>query len=463
MVEKLSPRQREVLRLAARGLTNREIASILGVSAETVRTHLASILERLEVSNRTEAAVAWHAWEAGAERVAEVLQRPAIAVLPLLPLEPGPRAATIASGLTRDLLGLFSAWCWFPVIAYTSSHDARTLGATSQEIGQRLGARFLVDGALRSSRSAWRITVAIVDTTDGHLVWTDTQDFLHEALFDVQDEVCQAIVAAAYPRLIATVHARLPRTPRPEDAQAWELAHGALVLHDRREREANARAQEAFGAALAREPALVLGHYGLGLAVYDRIQNQWGPRAEGADRLLACAERCVELAPHMAEGHYLVARYFQTRGDHDRAVTALQEAIAHNPSFAAAYALLGQTLVITGRHDEGLARMQQACRLGPRSFVAGMAVARFSRGDYGEALASAEHAIATHPRYPFLRALAAACAWWAGQPEVAAAHARALATMQPEFEPARFLHTFGAEFPAVEKIARALEAVAAHR
>jgi DNA-binding NarL/FixJ family response regulator len=53
----LSPRQREVLRLMSRGLTNVEIGNVLGVALGTVKAHLAVIYEVLDVSNRTEAAL----------------------------------------------------------------------------------------------------------------------------------------------------------------------------------------------------------------------------------------------------------------------------------------------------------------------------------------------------------------------------------------------------------------------
>ena len=51
----LSPREREILKLIARGLSNADVARALSVSRATVRTHLEHIYEKLEVSNRTEA------------------------------------------------------------------------------------------------------------------------------------------------------------------------------------------------------------------------------------------------------------------------------------------------------------------------------------------------------------------------------------------------------------------------
>jgi DNA-binding NarL/FixJ family response regulator len=53
----LSPREEEVLRLLATGETNRQIAKRLFVSEETIKSHVAAILRKLEVSDRTSAAV----------------------------------------------------------------------------------------------------------------------------------------------------------------------------------------------------------------------------------------------------------------------------------------------------------------------------------------------------------------------------------------------------------------------
>jgi DNA-binding NarL/FixJ family response regulator len=54
---RLTERQLEVLSLMARGLTNREICGVLSIAENTVKTHVKAILEALEATNRTEAAV----------------------------------------------------------------------------------------------------------------------------------------------------------------------------------------------------------------------------------------------------------------------------------------------------------------------------------------------------------------------------------------------------------------------
>src|SRR5919204_513862 len=53
----LTKREREILALVAEGMSNREIADRLVLSPETVKSHVAAILEKLNVSDRTQAAI----------------------------------------------------------------------------------------------------------------------------------------------------------------------------------------------------------------------------------------------------------------------------------------------------------------------------------------------------------------------------------------------------------------------
>ena len=69
ILESLSQREREVLTLMAEGLSNQLIAERLGIGEKTVKTHVSNVLGKLNVSDRTQAAV--YAWKSGLK------QRPA--------------------------------------------------------------------------------------------------------------------------------------------------------------------------------------------------------------------------------------------------------------------------------------------------------------------------------------------------------------------------------------------------
>ncbi|GAB4446512.1 MAG: response regulator transcription factor [Chloroflexi bacterium OHK40] len=56
-VDQLTPREMEVLRLIAKGQSNKEIADTLIVSEKTIKTHVSNILSKLHLADRTQAAI----------------------------------------------------------------------------------------------------------------------------------------------------------------------------------------------------------------------------------------------------------------------------------------------------------------------------------------------------------------------------------------------------------------------
>jgi RNA polymerase sigma factor (sigma-70 family) len=57
LMSKLTPREREILRLLGAGKSNKAIARELVISERTARTHVSNLLRKLRVSSRTQAAL----------------------------------------------------------------------------------------------------------------------------------------------------------------------------------------------------------------------------------------------------------------------------------------------------------------------------------------------------------------------------------------------------------------------
>ncbi|HRE88693.1 MAG TPA: LuxR C-terminal-related transcriptional regulator, partial [Myxococcota bacterium] len=174
---RLTPRRRELLELASLGLTNEQIAERLTISPATVRTHFTTIFSDLGVKNRTEAVALLLARPAAsATELGPFMRSPAIAVLPIEAGTSEP-TASFALAVGDELSSLFSRWCSFPVIARSSSRSGRVLGTTAAEIGQALGARFIVDGSLRVHGLGWRLQLQVDDAATGMILWSDAVDF----------------------------------------------------------------------------------------------------------------------------------------------------------------------------------------------------------------------------------------------------------------------------------------------
>ena len=57
MIDSLTKRELEILKLIAQGLLNKEIAAMLNISERTVKNHISNIFKKIDVSDRTQAAV----------------------------------------------------------------------------------------------------------------------------------------------------------------------------------------------------------------------------------------------------------------------------------------------------------------------------------------------------------------------------------------------------------------------
>jgi len=68
----LSPREMQILQYVTRGLCNKEIAFSLGISHQTVKNHMMAILHKLNIKDRTQAAV--YALQYGGIYIRERLQ-----------------------------------------------------------------------------------------------------------------------------------------------------------------------------------------------------------------------------------------------------------------------------------------------------------------------------------------------------------------------------------------------------
>lgn len=432
-IDRLTSRQRGVLELVAKGLTNEEIASVLGIGAETVKSHVSALLRVLEVDNRTEAAGLLNALDPA--HSADFEARPAIAVLAFeLTGWAAAEAEAFTLGLVDDLILLLSQWRWFPVIARASSLavDLAT-HRSSSALGKALAARYLLRGAVRRGGERLRISVFLEDAERDVTLWSERYEADLTDFFTVQDEIAREIVGSVYPHMISAEVWRARRS-RAKTLSTWTLTHQGIWHLERRSRDDSKIAHELLDRALAGDEAFLPALHAKGVAHFHDGVNLWNRDLAGCRaQLERFAEAAVHHFPEAPHGHMLRARVAMGRGDMAGAVHHVETATAINPSLAGGHALRGQLLATLGRYDDGLSSMRRAHRLSPRAYVAGLGIALFAAGRYQEALQAVEPVLVERPSYLFARMIAAASHALLGDRESATHHARELRRVDPDF------------------------------
>ena len=129
-------------------------------------------------------------------------QAPSIAVLPFADMSPGRDQEYFSDGVAEEILNALAQVEGLKVIGRTSSFSFKGRNEDLRVIGQRLGARALLEGSVRKDGARIRITAQLVRAADGSHLWSRTVDREFVDVFAVQSEIAQGVVEALRARLV---------------------------------------------------------------------------------------------------------------------------------------------------------------------------------------------------------------------------------------------------------------------
>lgn len=153
---------------------------------------------------------------------------PTIAVIPFSNLSADPDKEHIVDAMTIDIITALSCDKRLSVIAYNSVRQFKGISTDAKDIGLRLGVRYLVEGSVRYMGPRLRVSAALIDVDTRREVWANKTDTLTEDIFEVFDELIEAVVTALASNLNLAESERFRRKP-PEQLDAWALATRALA------------------------------------------------------------------------------------------------------------------------------------------------------------------------------------------------------------------------------------------
>jgi adenylate cyclase len=291
--------------------------------------------------------------------------KPSIAILPFTNMSGDPEQEYFSDGITEDIITELSRFHSLLVTARNSSFAFKDKSVDVKEIGRQLGVAHVLEGSVRRAGNRVRITAQLIDALTGNHVWAERYDRELRDVFDVQDEVTQAIVSIIAGRL-GNPGAGGSKRRHPENMNAYELVLRGKEHFQFNTRQENLKARELFERAIELDPHYAQAYTWLGWTHFYDYELGWSRDSERSSRLgYSCAKRAVELDASDAWAQSGVSYSYMYNRQFDLGEVHIDRAIRLNPNDADILSLRGLFLSYLGRPEEGMESLEMALRRNP--------------------------------------------------------------------------------------------------
>jgi tetratricopeptide (TPR) repeat protein len=245
-------------------------------------------------------------------------------------------------------------------------------------VGSALKVAAVLEGSVRKAGNRVRISVQLVQVSDGYHLWSETYDRTLEDIFAVQDDIARSVVKELRATLLGevadsdargAVKAEVSRATkgRATDPEAHERYLLARHLLDRVTREDTAKSVEHLRRILERYPTFALAWAELARGYAYETTRGW--TAEGYGRAREAAERSLALEPDLADGHLMLGWIQMFHQDWKGAKTSYDRALELAPGSVTVLRRTGGLRASLGRFDEGIQLNRQAVEQDPLSAI----------------------------------------------------------------------------------------------
>ena len=326
-----------------------------------------------------------------------------IAVLPFADLSAERDQEYFSDGVAEEILNALSKVRGLHVPARTSCFAFRAANLDARDIGKRLGVKALLDGSIRRAGKRVRISVQLIDVSNGYQLWSERFDREIEDIFAIQDEIARSVLESLGLALTKREEFRFLK-PSTENIEAYEFYLRGRKLYDKWTRQSVQFACQMFERAVKIDSNFTAAWAGLANTYVDLFRWSREPRdLEAAQR---ASEQALKLGPNSAEAHVSAGQALAIRRRFPEAANAFERAIKEDPSLFEAYHLYGRMLFESGDIKKALDLFEKAQRIRPDDYesrtLRGQALTELGRNDEArrankEALESIEKHLELNP------------------------------------------------------------------
>ena len=329
--------------------------------------------------------------------------RTCIAVLPFVNMSPEPQQDYFCDGISEEITNSLTRIPGLNVIARTSAFHFKGSNIDIREVGQRLGADFIIEGSVRKAGDQLRITAQAIQTESGHHLWSETFRRELKDVFAIQEEIAQSVADLLRLHLPKEQGAVRPTVPNLDAYNAYLRAR--FLIHQQSP-EALRAALEQLKKLVANYPNYAVAYSGMAvasgfLAFFGMVSGR-----EVYPEVKANAERGYALDAESGETCRVLAglrAWFEFRWD--EANKLYERALELQPSHAPAHMFRAMAMLCQGDIKAAESSLCRSVELDPLSAsdCARMAYIHYVKGDYSSAAEHLTQAFELDRDYPEAR------------------------------------------------------------
>jgi len=253
-------------------------------------------------------------------------------------------------GITEDIITELSKIQGLDTFSRSTVMAYRDKGATTAQIGQQIGAAYVLEGSLRRAGERLRINAQLVDTRTDHPVWSERYDREMKDVFEVQDEIARKIAEALRIKLTPQENEALAVRPT-ESLQAYDHYLRGRSYARRLTRQDLEFALQMFNDAVKQDPGFALAHAAIANVC---AQCYWLFERDPAwiERARAASERAAALRPDLPEVMAAQAWILYSRGENLDAAQIARAVVSRKRDCEGAWYLLLRCLFASGQYQE---------------------------------------------------------------------------------------------------------------
>ncbi|MDH3528896.1 MAG: protein kinase [Acidobacteriota bacterium] len=303
--------------------------------------------------------------QAAAEEVSQ-----SIAVLPFTNMSADEENEYFCDGLAEELLNALSKIEDLKVAARTSAFSFKDRNANVSEIGEKLSVENVLEGSVRKSGDNLRITVQLINASDGYQIWSERYDREMKDIFDVQDEIALAVVDALKLQLFGDEKTAVLKHGT-RNKEAYDLYLKARFFFNKFTEASFEQALELYKQAIAIDGSYAKAYVGIGeIYFYQSLPDvpmaKFSPE-EAITKITAAAEKAIQIDKNLAEAWALLAHIKEKTWDFQGAKEAYRHSFALDVNYPTTHSSYGIFLSALGKDDEAVKETLLAQKLDPFS------------------------------------------------------------------------------------------------